>query len=217
MGAVDTWIFWLQVQVPIGIACGSVLNLFDRNSSHQSPPYFYWFQVQVSPCFTMFHPKTNQSHNFRGNNYCHLFFCNVFGIFEPWRYLRLPNWFGVGYPKGMHLTSLIRRILSAFWDYPPVNKRNYGKSSFLMGKSNISRAFSIAMLNYQRVASCRKSLLRPHSWGSSMFHTSATICHDSPRKKRLVTLQHVQLHWPTIAPSNWSPLNCSRNYSRDDS
>ena len=30
--------------------------------------------------------------------------------------------------------------------------KNYGKSPFLMGKSTINVVFSIAMLNYQRVA-----------------------------------------------------------------
>jgi hypothetical protein len=37
------------------------------------------------------------------------------------------------------------------WIYPLVNKHNYGKSPFLMEKLTINGAFSIAMLNYQRV------------------------------------------------------------------
>jgi hypothetical protein len=35
--------------------------------------------------------------------------------------------------------------------YPLVISHNYGKSSFLMGKSSINGPFSMAMLNNQRV------------------------------------------------------------------
>jgi hypothetical protein len=38
------------------------------------------------------------------------------------------------------------------WYYPLVNKHNYGKSAFLMGKSTISMAFFNSYVNvYQRV------------------------------------------------------------------
>ena len=47
--------------------------------------------------------------------------------------------------------------------YPLINERNYGKSTFLLGKASLfQRPSSITMLNYQRVSSLEESESEGH-------------------------------------------------------